>query len=389
MKLKLLTLLLILTYQISFGQNIENEPYAYFSKEYIDKYNNKSIVEIPEVSELINIIMALHKDAEKEDNMFDVSTDYYKRVKEYFKESITHPMIDSVNNNINTITLLKEHNINVFSSESYDFYYDLKMNACSYYFDENGIIIHNGAVKNFRGGDNHMEKYLDLIQDFSNKSNFRKFYKDNKLYYDSLISTYIRLNPIQKMQNWLNEKFEYSYGSYMIYFSPLVNGAHSARFFNKGDFKQAFMFVCSMEPNHEISPIEDEIISSRPLFTEIDHSYVNPLSDIYIEKINHSFSNRRKWANGKITESYHDEYMVFNEYMTFAIYSLYVYDNYPKENLNKFSPYLEKHMVESRGFINFKDFNKELLEKYKSNPKSKMKELYDYILEWSSIQNKT
>lgn len=388
MKKNLLLLFLILTYKFSFGQNAENEPYTYFSKEYIEKYNNKSVVEIPEVSELVNIIMALHKDAENEDNMFDVSTEYYQRVKEYFKESITHPMIDSVHNNINTITLLEEHNINVFSSESYNFYYDLKMNACSYYFDENGIITHNGAVKNFRGGDNLVNKYLNLIQDFSDKSNFRQFYKDNKTYYDSLISTYLRLNPIQKMQNWLNDKFEFSYGSYVIYFSPLVNGAHSARFFNKGDFKQAFMFVCAIEPNLKVSPIEDEIMSGRPLFTEIDHSYVNPLSDKHMEKIKHAFSNRKKWAIGEITDSYHDEYMVFNEYMTFAIYSLYLFDNYPEENLYKYLPYLENQMVESRGFINFKDFNRELLKKYKLNPNIRMSELYDYILEWATNVNK-
>src|SRR5690606_39390835 len=78
MKKNLLLLFLILTYKFSFGQNAENEPYAYFSKEYIEKYNNKSVVEIPEVSELVNIIMALHKDAENEDNMFDVSTEYYR-----------------------------------------------------------------------------------------------------------------------------------------------------------------------------------------------------------------------------------------------------------------------------------------------------------------------
>ena len=388
MKNSLLLLLICSISQSLFGQNIENEPYAYFSKEYIEKYNNKSVVEIPEVSELINIIMALHKDAEKEDNMFDVSTAYYKKVKEYFKELNSHPIIDVIHDNIHTITLLEEHNINVFSTESYDFYYNLKMNACSYYFNESGTIVHNGAVKNFRDGDNIVHKYLDLIQDFSNKSNFRQFYKENKTYYDSLTSTYIRLNPIQKMQYWLHKKFDYSYGSYMIYFSPLVNGAHSARFFNKGDFKQAFMFVCSIEPNLEVSMMEDEIMSSRPLFTEIDHSYVNPLSDKYLEKINQSFSNRKKWANGDITQGYHDAYMVFNEYMTFAIYSLYVYDNYPKENLDKYVPLLEKLMVESRGFINFKDFNKVLLQKYKSNPNSKMPELYDHILDWAANVNK-
>jgi len=388
MKNLLLILSIVLIYQKSLGQNIENEPYAFFSKEYIQKYNNKSVIEIPEVSELVNIIMALHKDAENEDNMFDVSTEYYKRVKEYFKESINHPIIDSIENNIGNITLLEEHNIKVFSRESYNFYYNLKMNACSYYFDENGNIIHNGAVKNFRDGDNLVDKYLNLIQSFSKQSNFRQFYRDNKAYYDSLTSTYMRLNPIQQMQNWLNKKFDYSYGSYVIYFSPLVNGAHSARFFNKGEFKQAFMFVCPIETNPEVSLIDDEIMSSRPLFTEIDHSYVNPLSDKYTEKINHSFSNKKIWTYGEITESYHNEYMIFNEYMTFAIYSLYLFDNYPEENLYKYLPYLENQMVESRGFINFKDFNRELLKKYKLNPNIKMSELYDYILEWATNVNK-
>lgn len=389
MKKKLIILVLILTYQFSLGQNAENEPYAYFSKEYIEKYNNKSVVEIPEVSELVNIIMALHKDAENEDNMFDVKTDYYKRVKEYFKTSINHPIIDSIENNIGNITLLEEHKIKVFSRESYNFYYNLKMNACSYYFDENGKIVHNGAVKNFRGGDNLVDKYLNLIQDFSDQSNFRQFYRENKDYYDSLIFTYKELNPIQQMQNWLDKKFDYSYGSYVIYFSSLVNGAHSARFFNKGNFKQAFMFVCPIERNPEVSLIDDVIMSSRPLFTEIDHSYVNPLSDKYIENINHSFSNKKVWTFGEIAESYHNEYLIFNEYMTFAVYSLYLFDNYPEENFSKYLPYIEKQMVESRGFINFKDFNRELLAKYKTSPNIKMSELYDYILEWASNVNKT
>lgn len=69
MKNLLLILSIVLIYQKSLGQNIENEPYAFFSKEYIQKYNNKSVIEIPEVSELVNIIMALHKDAENEDNL--------------------------------------------------------------------------------------------------------------------------------------------------------------------------------------------------------------------------------------------------------------------------------------------------------------------------------
>lgn len=39
----------------------------------------------------------------------------------------------------------------------------------------------------------------------------------------------------------------------MIFFSPLVNGAHSARFFNKCDFKQALMFVCPIEADPKLT----------------------------------------------------------------------------------------------------------------------------------------
>lgn len=381
-------LIVLFSFQISFCQNSENEPYAYFSAEYIAKYDNKSIIDIPEVSELVNIIMALHIDAEKEDNMFDVSTRYYKQAKLYFQPFIQHSIIDTVHNNITDITLLEDYNINVFSEESYNFYYNLKMNACSYYFDENDNIVHNGAVKNFRGGENLVNKYLNLIEDFSKKSNFRKFYRDNKAYYDTLISTYKRLNPVQQMQTWLDEKFNYSYGSYVIYFSPLVNGAHSARFFNEGEFKQAFMFVCPIEPNSEINPLDDEIISSRPLFTEIDHSYVNPLSDKYHQSIEIAFSNKEKWAAKSITDYYNNQYKIFNEYMTFAIYTLYVYDNYPKEHLFSYLPVIENQMVELRGFIKFKDFNRALLEKYKIDRTIKMAELYEYILDWALVENK-
>jgi hypothetical protein len=64
------------------------EPNANFTKEYIEQYKGKTFVEIPEVSELVNIIMVLNKDAEKEGNMFDTKQEYYKEVKEYFKPYI-------------------------------------------------------------------------------------------------------------------------------------------------------------------------------------------------------------------------------------------------------------------------------------------------------------
>src|SRR5690606_32548400 len=72
------------------------EPNVNFTQEYIAKYKNKTVVAIPDVSELVNIMMALHPDAEGERNMFDTRTIYYKKVKEHLAAYINHPALDTI-----------------------------------------------------------------------------------------------------------------------------------------------------------------------------------------------------------------------------------------------------------------------------------------------------
>jgi hypothetical protein len=365
-------------------------PNVNFTKEYIKANDSKTIVQIPEVSELVNILMVLHKDAEKDSNMFDTKIDYYKEVKEYFKPYLSHPALDTINKYITDLKYSEDAKISLFSNQSYYYYYALKMNACAYEFDKNGKIKNNQIVKEFAKGWYSFDPMKDvkLFEDFSKKSNFRVFYKNHKTYYDSLIATYNQLNPISKMQNWLDKKFGFGYGSYVVYFSPFISGAHSTQSFESNNFNQSFMFIAKAEMDKDYSPVMNELIESRVVFTEIDHNYVNPISDKYLERINKSFSNREKWAKGEVTSLYKVPYMVFNEYMTFAVYSLYVQDNYSKDDLIEYLPKLENQMEESRGFINFKKFNRKLLEKYEENKNIKMTDLYDYILNWADNENK-
>jgi len=74
----------ILCTQIAFGQQVKT-PNVTFSKNYIKAHKGNTTVEILEVSELVNIIMALHVDAEKESNMFDTKSAYYKKIKNPFQ----------------------------------------------------------------------------------------------------------------------------------------------------------------------------------------------------------------------------------------------------------------------------------------------------------------
>ncbi|MFM7486584.1 MAG: DUF4932 domain-containing protein [Cytophagales bacterium] len=361
-----------------------------FSKDYIKANDRKVFVEIPEVSELVNILMVLHKDAEKDDNMFDTKIDYYKEVKEYFKPFLNHPALDTIHRYITDLKYKEDLKKYLFSYQSYYYYYALKMNACAYEFDAKNNIRNKGIVNQFANGWNSFDPMKDkkVFEDFAKKSNYRQFYKNHKPYYDDLIKTYNQLNPISKMQNWLDKKFEFSYGSYVVYFSPFVLGAHSTQGFESNNFKQTFMFICKAEMDEEFTPIMNEMLESRVVFTEIDHNYVNPVSDKFLDKINKSFSNREKWAKGDVTSPYKDPYMVFNEYMTFAVYSLYLNDNYAPNEVKEFLPKMETQMEESRGYIKFKNFNRTLLEKYQQNPNIRITDLYEFILDWAATENK-
>lgn len=365
-------------------------PNVRFTKKYIKENRGKVAVQIPEVSELVNILMILHQYAERDRNMFDIDSDYYKRVKEYFAPYRNHPAIDTIQKYITRPRLNRDQQVYLFPMESYNYYYALKMNSVDYEFDKNGRIKKKGLIDQVGkswGATFDPMKDVAVFEDFAKKSNFRKFYADNKPYYDKLLATHKRLNPIKQMQQWLDKKFGFSYDSYLIYFSPLNRGAQAATQFEKDDFKQTFMFVSKVKDDENHTPTMNELLASWIVFTEIDHNYVNPTSDKVLSRINEVFSNREKWAQGEITDAYPDPYAVFNEYMTFGLFSLYANDFYSESDVNQFLPIFEQMMERTRGFIHFRSFNRELLKKYKENPNIPMLDLYHHILNWAAVEN--
>ena len=370
---------------------VGKEPNITLSKRFIKENRDKIKVEIPEVSELVNIIMALHKDATKDYGMFDTKSDYYRKIKDYFAPYQNHPAIDTIQKYISGLHYIDSTYMG-FSMEGNWYYYKLKMNACAYEFDKNDKIKNQGNIKEIAIGWGGVPfdpmKDKAIFEDFARKSNFRKFYSENKPYYDELIKTYNQLNPIRQMQSWLNNKFGALNGSYFIYFSPLVYGSHSTAGFNINDYDLTMMFICKATNDTARSLNQNILRESRVVFTEIDHNYVNPMTDNYKEKVNNSFSNREIWAKGNITDAYPNTISVFNEYMTWGLFTLYVFDNYSKKDVEEFLPKMEKQMVEKRGYIKFKEFNRTLLEKYQQNPNIKMTDLYEFILTWAENENK-
>ncbi len=80
---------------------------------------------------------------------------------------------------------------------------------------------------------------------------------------------------------------------------------------------------------------------------------------------------------------YPTPYKVFNEYMTWSLYSLYCVDTFSKEDYNKYIKKTETIMVRKRGFVKFKEFNQKLLELYNEDKSIEMISLMKSILDWS------
>lgn len=351
---------------------------VHFSEAYIARNTGRFKVEIPEVHELVNIMVALSKIGQLDGNMIDNSTAYHKEVLKYFLPYKNHP----------AIALMNKHITKVMHNESYYFYYALKMNACGYIFNTDGEILNDGVITKmgFSSLENPFEKHNQLFEDFAKQSKFRKFYKEHLPYFKELIKDYKVLNPIRKMQNWLEKKFHFSYGSYLVTFSPLVGGIHSTQKYKDNGFEQTVMFVCRSEFSNVYNDNVNEMLNSRVVFTEIDHNFVNPTSDKFIKEIDTAFDDRAIWANDSAGASpYGSPLAVFNEYMTFALFSLYCIDTFPSKDVEFYIPIMER-MMKNRGFINFNKFNQKLINTYTKQPKVTIDQMYTTMLSWSGAQ---
>jgi hypothetical protein len=346
-----------------------------FSEEYKTNNRGKFSFEVPEVQELVHIIFAITKVGIADSNMVDHESLYYKEVMAYFFPFKNESIVLKINDELDG---------SMFMSGTGK-YARLKMDACGFYFEGNSIKQDKMYPQLNWDNKNHLKKYIPALEAFAMKTNFRQFFKDHQSFYENQIALSKKQMPIEKQWKWLEERFPNTYQNYRITFSPLVNGSHSTNRFGKDDFRQTVMFICSPIENSKFSEKVIEGLMTRVVFTEIDHNYVNPVTDLYKKRIDKIFDDREKWTAGKDAANYGSPYSVFNEYMTWGVFTLYVYDNFSVEDFKIINQRTENQLVNSRGFSHFKPFNKVLLELYKNKkPNQSIADLYPAILDWSA-----
>ncbi len=362
-----------------------NQIRNYFPADYMETNMNNIQFDIPEIYELANIIWTLSPSGQRANDLNKEGA-YYQRVVAHFKPFLNHPIFRALD----------------FSDSLYiKKYYDFRENSFAFNFQDSKLnssntkILFNGPYYHVFGDEladsSLFGKLKPMIEDFAAKSKFKQFYKSNLDYYKKEIQRQKELLPVKKMWNWLEAQFpQTKYQSYRIVFSPLIGGAHSTQRYSTYSNSQLFgenvMFVCNTDRYDkmpDISEKQKEGLMSGIVFTEIDHNYVNPATTKYTKLVDSIFSNRSVWTmQGNYTDYYGSSVSIFNEYMTHAVFCLYILDTYEKPIADFVIDKREELMVKKRNFIAFKEFNKELIRLKRKHSDLKAIDLYPFILDW-------
>lgn len=355
---------------------VKDNPAAVFSKKYIATHNNKTFIEVPEVYELVNIMFAITDMGKNDSVLVYKQSDYYRNVLAWFDQYRNEPSIKKFNE------LLQQGQ-----------YFFLKMDAYAFVFDKKDKIVKSDTYNRVAWGKfNTILPYISLVQEFSDRSSFRKFYARNRITYDMQKSYFRDTLDITEMQKWLNQNFPATkYNSFKVIFSPLVARNQSANWFENNGFKEAQAHVNfpypSFRKDSNLAPAIATIMAGNILFTELNHAFINIEANKFVSQIDNYLKDLGKWAaSDKPSRNYNNPTLCFNEYLNWALVSLRIIDYVPLEQQDELINSIGK-LGEGRGFKKFPEFNQFLVSLYRNRkPGTTVADLYPQVVEWFGKQ---
>ncbi len=330
-----------------------------------------SPVRLSEVYELANIILALTDYGKTDPWEVAQQSAYYREVRAHFDAYSRHPLLTAVN----------------YSRKEWENYLSFRTDAYAFAFDSTGRLVRQFPMVTNKGF-NPFDAHLALVEDFARVSGFRQFYRAHLAGYQALATAYLASQHYPEMKQFLETELGKQAGSntYAIVMSPLVGrmNCHRTVAGVGTDFITLPGFLLSGKAPQETT--REEIASgTHMLFTELDHAYVNPLTERYRALVRSGFDNRL-WDAGSGYE--HDSLATFNEYMTWAVYDLFVARYFPEVAARVSTDWTLQN--ETRGFFASALFSHELTRLYhRRKPGQTLKDLYPALLRRLSQCQKT
>ncbi len=343
---------------------------AVFTQAYKQAYEGKSAVEIPDVYELVNVLIALTPSGQTQAGLVDKNTGYYRQVMAYFKPYLNHPAVTRID------SLLKANQ-----------YYPIKMDSYAYQFQGDALQKSSVFDRISWGEENTLTKHIPLLVDFAQKSGFKAFYRKHQPYYTNLIQGFRQTIDLASMKQWLDKQFPTTrYNCLKIVMSPLVGANQSANWFEDNGFREAQAHIDVPVSTSAGTGVE-RARRQENTFTELNHAYENPESDKYGKEVNAAFGDMSKWTAGKASASYQNAFSCFQEYMNWGLVTLYHADHITGADFDVLRKSVEDRMVNRRGFAKFREFDQELLRLYQQRkPSETVADLYPAILAWAEKQ---
>ena len=269
---------------------------------------------------------------------------YYNEVKSSFSKFKNHPFILKLDEKLR---------------KSWKIYLAQNIQAYNSKFEKNKIQTDNKTSIIYQLFSKIYSQNRRTLNSFSKDINFKEFYFNHLDYYKSEL---IKISKIEKLEysvNWLDSVFKNNYKKIDIFISPLTGGFHFN--LNKEQKKECVFFVNRLKDS---SSYFERAIYVCQYFTELDHNYVNPISENYSKKLNQIFGNKNKhiWFDTVNPQYsiYNSGFDVFNEYMTWSIYLIYCQSAYPKDIYEKIEKTKFEQMENDRGFKLFSLFHTEM-----------------------------
>jgi Domain of unknown function (DUF4932) len=346
--------------------------------------DNKTTYETPAAYELMNIAFALTDTNNYSGNLniyynfIDTTKPYFKEVINYFSPYKNHKLIKELNKHLNKSLMHYLYNLQKgYNSNSFE--NNIKRNIHFPFFQR---LLYGFKSVNRK-----------TIENFAKSSNFQSFYDNHKLYYQQVLEDAKSKLNVNKIQQWLESEFPSKYDKFNIVISPLMNATHFTKNFSFKREKISIMWVADglgydtkVYSQNQIAGIYTGVV-----FTEIDHNYVNQVSNNFKSEIDQIMgdNNRAKWiktdGDGKF---YSSGYKIFNEYMTHAVYLVYTNIVYAKDDQTVIENSRIKLMEQRRKYYRFGDFYRQLKALYLSKKGGEtITSLYPKMLEWCKQQN--
>ncbi|MEJ2054270.1 MAG: DUF4932 domain-containing protein [Calditrichaceae bacterium] len=340
-----------------------------------DEYGENIVVSTPKPFELFNIAISLTDYGVQNNNYVNQSSQYYKDVQSFFSSNKSHAFV----------SLINEFGKQDGGSEDDIIanYNNIKKASLYFQIQEDSLTVDENLFNFVPDSMVYIIQQILLNANlFIKESGFFQFYQAHLDTYQDIADKFKAAVPSQTVWDWLETKFtSIQYQYYQIPLSPLTGGSHCTEL-DKVSLNSIYMIVSS--PAKYLNNNVEEGNYTLFLFTEIDHNYVNPISDIYLDEINSAFADINKWNNAS---AYRSPYDTFNEYMTWAIFTLFAYDRYTEKAFQEINKATVENMISNRKFLKFNEFNEELLKLYKNEESyTSIEELFTPILNWAKDQ---